>query len=152
MDDLPCGGGVCPVALHRSHRRSVLLYDPASLGMRITYVGDRDHNVVAWLSSLFEAICTTQLAIIIKGLLCGLLCGLLHGTVLWATGKVTERFVLLVFHSRDPFGGLLRIGFALSLLDPLGGLLYESMLGVLLYGLLGRRIYRYIATTWFIVL
>jgi hypothetical protein len=60
MDDLPCGGGVCLVALHRSHVRSVLLYEPASLGMRITYVGDRDHNVVAWLSPPFEAICTTN--------------------------------------------------------------------------------------------
>ena len=60
MDDLPCGRGVCPVALHRPHRRSVLLYDPASLGMRITYVGDRGHTVVARPSLPFEAICTSN--------------------------------------------------------------------------------------------
>ena len=60
MDDLPCGGGVCPVALHRSHRRSLLLYDPASLGMRITYVGDRGHTVVARSSPPFEARSTSN--------------------------------------------------------------------------------------------
>ena len=58
MDDLPCGGGVCPVALHRSHMHSLLLYIPASFGIRVTCVGDRGDTVVAWSSPPNEAICT----------------------------------------------------------------------------------------------
>ena len=60
MDDLPCGGFLCPVALHRSHNRSLLLYDPASFDMRITCVGDRGDTVVAWSSPPNEATCTSN--------------------------------------------------------------------------------------------
>ena len=47
MDDLPCRGVLCRVALHRSHSYSLLLYNPASFGMQITCVGDTGHTVVA---------------------------------------------------------------------------------------------------------
>ena len=60
MDDLPCGGVLCPVALHRSHNRSLLLYNPASFGMRITYAGDRGDTVVAWSSPPNEATYTSN--------------------------------------------------------------------------------------------
>ena len=60
MNDLPCGGGVCPVALHRSHMHSLLLYAPASFGIRLIYVGDRGDTVVAWSSPPNEATCTSN--------------------------------------------------------------------------------------------